>query len=157
MVAFAWPPLGTWPTTQACTLTGSQTSDPLVCSPRSIHWATPARVSWQILLIPFCHVILHIHRFQGLGCIQHFGSLNTIKCFYILYLHELQIHENYTCQLFHYLVDIFHIFKTGKWDSFKWRIWYQDSRDQIKDSVVSLFVLQVIQCWLPFKKHYNLF
>ena len=25
------PPLGTWPTTQACALTGNQTSDPLVC------------------------------------------------------------------------------------------------------------------------------
>ena len=26
----AHPPLGTWPTTQACTLTGNRTSDPLV-------------------------------------------------------------------------------------------------------------------------------
>ena len=25
------PPLGTWPTTQACALTGNQTGDPLVC------------------------------------------------------------------------------------------------------------------------------
>ena len=32
-----WPPLGTWPTTQACALTGNQTSDPLVHSPRSFH------------------------------------------------------------------------------------------------------------------------
>ena len=29
----ALPPLGTWPTTQACTLTGNQTSDPLVPRP----------------------------------------------------------------------------------------------------------------------------
>ena len=27
------PLLGTWPTTQACALTGNQTSDPLVCRP----------------------------------------------------------------------------------------------------------------------------
>ena len=26
-----WPPLGTWPTTLVCALTGNQTSDPLVC------------------------------------------------------------------------------------------------------------------------------
>ena len=34
---------GTWPATQARALTGNWTSDPLVLSPRSIHWATPAR------------------------------------------------------------------------------------------------------------------
>ena len=34
---FVWPPLGTWPATQAGALTGNQTSDPLVCSPCSIH------------------------------------------------------------------------------------------------------------------------
>ena len=32
-----WPPLGTWPATQACALTGNLTGNPLVCSPRSIH------------------------------------------------------------------------------------------------------------------------
>ena len=37
------PLLGTWPTAQACALTGYGTSDPFVCRPRSIHWATPAR------------------------------------------------------------------------------------------------------------------
>ena len=45
-----WPPLGTWPTTQACALTGNWTSDPLVLSPRSIHWATPARAKDSILM-----------------------------------------------------------------------------------------------------------
>ena len=38
-----WPPLGIWPATQACALIGNWTADPLVCSPHSIHWATPAR------------------------------------------------------------------------------------------------------------------
>ena len=38
-----WPPLGTWPTTQVYALTGNWTGDPLVCSPHSIHWATPVR------------------------------------------------------------------------------------------------------------------
>ena len=37
------PPLGTWPTTQACAMIGNRTSNPLVRSPRSVHWATPAR------------------------------------------------------------------------------------------------------------------
>ena len=37
------PVLGTWPETQACTLTVNRTSDPLVPSPHSIHWAIPAR------------------------------------------------------------------------------------------------------------------
>ena len=38
-----WPPLGTWPATQACAPTGNQTSNPSVHSLYSIHWATPAR------------------------------------------------------------------------------------------------------------------
>ena len=32
-----WPLLGTWPTTQACALTGNRTGNPLVHSPHSIH------------------------------------------------------------------------------------------------------------------------
>ena len=32
-----WPPLGTWPATQECALTGNQTGDPLVHSPPSFH------------------------------------------------------------------------------------------------------------------------
>ena len=31
-----WPPLGTWPATQACALTGNRTGNPLVHSPHSI-------------------------------------------------------------------------------------------------------------------------
>ena len=37
LVASHMPSLGTWTETQACALTGNQTSDPLVCSPCSIH------------------------------------------------------------------------------------------------------------------------
>ena len=37
------PLLGTWPATQACVLTRNWTSNPLVCNPCSIHWATSAR------------------------------------------------------------------------------------------------------------------
>ena len=43
-----WPPLGTWPTTQACVLTGNWSGDPLVRSPCSIHWATPAGLSCNL-------------------------------------------------------------------------------------------------------------
>ena len=59
-----WPPLGTWPTTQACALTGNWTGNPLVCSLHSIHWATPAR-SFEIFLIILGDWVLH-------------ASLNTI-------------------------------------------------------------------------------
>ena len=38
-----WPPLGSWPTTQACALTGSWAGNPLIRSLHSIHWAIPAR------------------------------------------------------------------------------------------------------------------
>ena len=33
VVASYVPPLGTWPTTQACALTGNKTGNPLVCRP----------------------------------------------------------------------------------------------------------------------------
>ena len=46
-----WPPLGTWPTTQAYALTMNPTCDPLVHSPHSIHWATPARAVFLVCLI----------------------------------------------------------------------------------------------------------
>ena len=49
--------LGTWPSTQACALTENQTGHPLVCSPHSIHWATPAR------LVPVIfNEVLYIYR-----------------------------------------------------------------------------------------------
>ena len=38
------PLLGTWPATQACALSGKQTSDPLVLRP--LHRATPARAQF---------------------------------------------------------------------------------------------------------------
>ena len=46
-----WPPLGTWPATQACALTGNRTGYPLVHSPHSVHWATPTRAGILILLM----------------------------------------------------------------------------------------------------------
>ena len=38
------PPLGTWPTTQPCALTGNRTGDPLVHRPALNPLATPARI-----------------------------------------------------------------------------------------------------------------
>ena len=52
------PPMGTWPATQTCALTGNQTGDPLVCSPSSIHWATPARALIFFTSLK-CHLQLH--------------------------------------------------------------------------------------------------
>ena len=51
VVASCVPLLGTWPVTQACALIGNQTGDSLVCSPRSIHWATPARATCNTFII----------------------------------------------------------------------------------------------------------
>ena len=39
------PHRGTWSATQVCALTGNRTGNPLVHSPRSIHWATPVRAT----------------------------------------------------------------------------------------------------------------
>ena len=47
-LALTWPPLGTWPATQACALAENQTSDPLVHSLCSIHCAMAARVHFLI-------------------------------------------------------------------------------------------------------------
>ena len=41
------PLLGTWPTTQACALTGNWTGDLWFTSWHSIHWTTSARASWS--------------------------------------------------------------------------------------------------------------
>ena len=54
------PLLGTWPTTQACALTGNQTSDPLVYRPALSHWATPARAVYTFLCIHFYTTFSHL-------------------------------------------------------------------------------------------------
>ena len=64
------PPLGTWPETQARALAGNQTSDPLVRSLCSIHWATPARVSLllfsiNLFLSLFHHLLCFKMEFTG--------------------------------------------------------------------------------------------
>ena len=76
-----WPPLGTWPATQACALTGNWTGDPLVHNPRSIHWATPASAmfsfSWETALLfsiptalgfQFLHILVNTCYFLFLFC-----------------------------------------------------------------------------------------
>ena len=45
-----WPPLETWPATQPCAPTGNRTGDPLVHSPHSTHWSTPAQ-GWNSLVL----------------------------------------------------------------------------------------------------------
>ena len=44
-----WPTLRMWTATQACALTGNRTGGPLVCSPCSVHWATPGRANFTTL------------------------------------------------------------------------------------------------------------
>ena len=41
------------PATQARVLTGNWTREPLVPSPRSIHWATPVRADWDLFISQF--------------------------------------------------------------------------------------------------------
>ena len=77
-----WLPLGTWPETQACALTGNWTGNPLVRSPHSIHWATPASTETSILLNKI-----------GYNCLtKYIGYLTTIKnnSIYIYYLRVLK-------------------------------------------------------------------
>ena len=64
-----WPPLGTWPATQACGLTGNRTGGPLVRSPCSIHWATPARAK-----LPLNWTIQNFPQINYLGPIQSLGT-----------------------------------------------------------------------------------
>ena len=53
-------PLGTWPTIQACALMGNRTGDPLVHSPHSLHWATPARAIRSIFnFLCYLHTAFH--------------------------------------------------------------------------------------------------
>ena len=51
-----WPPTGDLAYNPGCALTGNWTGDPLVHSPSSIYWATPARASSFILNIYFIFV-----------------------------------------------------------------------------------------------------
>ena len=59
------PLLGTWPTTQACALTGNLTRDPLICRPALNHWAPPARVSLPFFTGPQLpsFLISYLHTF----------------------------------------------------------------------------------------------
>ena len=52
------PLLGTWPTTQACALTRNRTSNPLVCSPHSIHWVTAVRAGTDFLIDTLFRAVL---------------------------------------------------------------------------------------------------
>ena len=53
------PLLGIWPATEACALTGNRISDPVVrfTGWHSVHWGTPARAHWLILI---CALTRHI-------------------------------------------------------------------------------------------------
>ena len=49
------PLVGTWPTTQACALTGTQSVTLWFAGQHSVHWATPARL--------VCFIMLHFESF----------------------------------------------------------------------------------------------
>ena len=76
--------LGTWSTTQACALTGNQTSDPLVTDQYSIHWATPGRVPCDFLFEPTVFINCQI-----LDIFQVFFS-----CWFLIYF--IQVHRKDT-------------------------------------------------------------
>ena len=66
------PLLGTWPTPQACALTGNWTGNPLVHSPCSIHWAIPARASEEF-------IALYNHNYSSNSCIEDFKCTKNGK------------------------------------------------------------------------------
>ena len=78
-----WPPLGTWPATQACALTGNGMGNTLVHSLCSIHWATPAWAKFHI-----CYIVFFIlwAKYAKL-------KLARKKSFYLLNVNEM--FENY--------------------------------------------------------------
>ena len=59
LVASRMPPLGTWPATPACALTGNWTCNPSFRGQYSIHWATPARALWWFFETLFFFPSLH--------------------------------------------------------------------------------------------------
>ena len=64
---FTYPPLGTWPATQACALTGNRTSDPLVCRPMLIPLSYTSQGSSLIINQTYPptkknHVFMKLHR-----------------------------------------------------------------------------------------------
>ena len=56
------PLLGTWPTTQACALTGNWTGNSLIRGPVLNQWATPARAQFYYLI---SHIYFFIAFFFG--------------------------------------------------------------------------------------------
>ena len=64
------PVLGIRPATQACALTGNRTGNPLVHSPYSIHWATPAGYMYHNCLI---------HSFTD-GHLAYLQNLAIVNC-----------------------------------------------------------------------------
>ena len=75
-----WPPLGTWPTTQACALLGNQNGDPLVHSPCWIHWATPARAIYN-KICHFNHLSVQFSDINYISSVTQPLSLPTFKYF----------------------------------------------------------------------------
>ena len=62
------PLLRTWPTTQACALTGNQTGDLSVCSLCSIHWATPARAVYFLNNYLFFSITVDVRYYISFRC-----------------------------------------------------------------------------------------
>ena len=89
-----WLPLGTWPATQVCALTGNQTGDPLVRSPHSIHWATPARVILSLSLFTVGGSFVRISLYQRLNILKFWKmALSHGLGFLLCWKHFLTVDE----------------------------------------------------------------
>ena len=74
------PQLGTWPTTQACALTGNGTGDPLVLRLALTHWATPAGAMPYFFLHTHSQGAFTHHR-RNLGLfVGGLSSVPTLPC-----------------------------------------------------------------------------
>ena len=71
------PPLGTWPETQACVLTGNRTGDPLV------RRLALSPVSHTIMFLRFSHVVVAIHT-SFLFTVNY----SIVWIFYIPFIHS---------------------------------------------------------------------
>ena len=96
-----WEPDLGWPATQACALTGNLTSYPLVHSPHSIHWATPAKASLPIFehFKKWNHCIYSpVNGFFGIMLNFYFSVLFTTwgnsKFIYFPHWHQFSVLES---------------------------------------------------------------
>ena len=83
------PQLGTWPTTQACALTGNRTGDPLVFRPALSPLCHTSQDNSVVLSHPVCSYLLWQHQLSTRICLLLFYcQFSIVWRFHILFIHS---------------------------------------------------------------------